>query len=112
MQVMKLIINKWALIFYPGVELSGREADHSRVPRAGVKNAGAIFPLPCMSSWPGAASITHRGNFIFTFLICVHVLVVNPSLNRRSIRKFYLCINCNAFNICTESSYSPVGYSM
>jgi hypothetical protein len=38
----------------PGVKLLGRESDHSPPSSAEVKNGGAIYALPNMSSW-------HRG---------------------------------------------------
>jgi hypothetical protein len=43
-----------------GVKRTGREADHSSPSSAGVKNAGAIPPLPNTSSWRGAKLIKHR----------------------------------------------------
>jgi hypothetical protein len=45
-------VGTWGL--YPGVELPGREADHSPASSAEVKNGGAIPPLPLMSSSRGA----------------------------------------------------------
>jgi hypothetical protein len=34
-----------------GLKRQGREADHTRVSSAEVKNGGAIHPLPHLSSW-------------------------------------------------------------
>jgi hypothetical protein len=39
---------------YPGVKRPEREADHSALFGAEVKNGGAIPPLPHMSAWRGA----------------------------------------------------------
>jgi hypothetical protein len=37
-----------------GIKRPGRETDHSSLSSAGVKNGGAIPPLPDTSSWSGA----------------------------------------------------------
>jgi hypothetical protein len=39
---------------FVGVKRTGREADHSPLSSAKVKNAGAIPPFPVMSLWRGA----------------------------------------------------------
>jgi hypothetical protein len=39
---------------FPGVKWPGSDLDHSPPFSAGVKNGGAISPLPHMSSWHGA----------------------------------------------------------
>jgi hypothetical protein len=46
-----------------------RETDHSPSSRAGVKNGGAIPPLPHTSSGRGAWLIKHRDNFSFTLIL-------------------------------------------
>jgi hypothetical protein len=48
-----------------GVELPGREADHSPPSGAEVKNGGAIPLHPLMSSWHNALPIKHRDTLIF-----------------------------------------------
>jgi hypothetical protein len=40
--------------YFSGVKRPGREADHSFLSSAEVKNGGAIPPLADMSSWRGA----------------------------------------------------------
>jgi hypothetical protein len=59
----------------PGVKRQRREADHSPPTSAEVKNAGAIPPLPRMSSMHSASLIKHRD--IFTF--CVAENTASPS---------------------------------
>jgi hypothetical protein len=39
---------------FPGGKAAGREADHSPLSSAEVKNGGAVPPLPHTSSWHGA----------------------------------------------------------
>jgi hypothetical protein len=52
----------------PGIKRPGREADHSPPSSAGVKNGGAIPPLPHASSWHSAQLIKRRDNLTF---LCV-----------------------------------------
>jgi hypothetical protein len=51
----------------PGVKRQGSEAYHSPPSSTGIKNGGAIFPLPHTSSRRGGLLIKLRDNFFFLF---------------------------------------------
>jgi hypothetical protein len=48
-----------------GVKQRGREADHSPISNADVKNRGAIPPFPHKFSWRDAYTIKNRDDFTF-----------------------------------------------
>jgi hypothetical protein len=49
-----LLSNWYWRALSPGVKRQGHEADHLPPSNAGVKNVGAIYPLPQLSSWHDA----------------------------------------------------------
>jgi hypothetical protein len=50
-------------VLFLGIKLSDREADHSPLSSAEVKNSGATIPPSNMSSWNSAQLIKHSDTF-------------------------------------------------
>jgi hypothetical protein len=67
--------------FFLGVKRHDCEADHLAVSNSGVKNSGAIPPLPLTSSWRYTSFIKHKYNFSLNtaskFSVSLHRFQIN-----------------------------------
>jgi hypothetical protein len=64
-------INIFRLGSFTGVKQQEREADHSLISHAEVKNGGAIIVLPLMVSWRSAQLIKHRDKHFYMVNRCI-----------------------------------------